>query len=614
MKRFQYSVLIIILLLAVCPFYSYSQKLTATASANSIGLNNSVQITFTLSGGQGESFQPPSFANFRASGPYTSSSSNISVVNGKTVMETTQSWIYTVSPTKAGKFTIDAAKAKSNGKWVTSNPLTIDVSNTGTASNKQQGNQQTQAADASATDLFIKAFADKSSVMQGEQLTVTYKLYTRVQISQYSIQKLPSFSGFWSNDLLKGTDKAKQYNEVINGQKYIVAEIRKVALFPQKTGKLSIDPLEVEAIAQVQVKNKASNPFGSFFNDPFFQNQFSFGYQDVKRTLKSNALSINVTELPSANKPDDFSGFVGSLTMDTKLDKNDVKANEAINLHITVSGKGNLSLLDKLNVEFPPDFEVYDPQINENISTTTGEISGSKTFNYLIIPRTPGTFKLKPITISYFDKTKHAFTTLSSGELTIKVGKGDGSAANITNSTNKEDIKYIGSDIKFINNKTFEVYPKGSFFFASPWYFILLLLPFALFVAFIVLMRRRIKLHSNTVLLKHKRATKIALKRLKQANAFMKAGDETKFYIELSRALWGYISDKFSIPLANLSLDSAQDMLTEKKVSDTIRDKFIQILNNCEFARFAPAAANITMESIYNDAVAIISQTEQELK
>ena len=194
------------------------------------------------------------------------------------------------------------------------------------------------------------------------------------------------------------------------------------------------------------------------------------------------------------------------------------------------------------------------------------------------------------------------------------MGKGDGSAANITNSTNKEDIKYIGSDIKFINNKTFEVYPKGSFFFASAWYFILLLFPFALFVAFIVLMRRRIKLHSNTVLLKHKRATKIALKRLKQANVFMKAGDETKFYIELSRALWGYISDKFSIPLANLSLDSAQDMLTEKNVSDAIRDKFIQILNNCEFARFAPSAANITMESIYNNAVTIISQTEQELK
>ncbi len=611
MKRFQYIVLIIILLLAAYPFYSYSQKLTASASANSIGLNNSVQITFTLSGGQGESFQPPSFAGFKASGPYTSSSSNISVVNGKTVMETTQSWIYTASPTKAGKFTIDAAKAKSNGKWVSSNSLTIDVSNTGTTNNKQQ---QTQTADASATDLFIKAFADKNSVMQGEQLTVTYKLYTRVQISQYSIQKLPSFSGFWSNDLLKGMDKAKQYNEVINGQKYIVAEIRKVALFPQKTGKLSIDPLEVEAVAQVQVKNSVSNPFGSFFNDPFFQNQFSYGYQNVKKTIKSNALSITVSELPSTNKPDDFSGFVGSLTLDAKLDKSDVKANEAINLHITVSGKGNLSLLDKLNVEFPPDFEVYDPQINENISTASGEMSGSKTFNYLIIPRTPGTFKLKPITISYFDKMKRSYTTLSSGELSIKVGKGDGSAANITNSTNKEDIKYIGSDIKFINNKTFEVYPKGSFFFASPLYFILLLLPFALFVTFIVLMRRRIKLHSNTVLLKHKRATKIALKRLKQANVFMKAGDETKFYIELSRALWGYISDKFSIPLANLSLDSAQDMLTEKNVSDTIRDKFIQILNNCEYARFAPAAANITLESIYNDAVAIISQTEQELK
>jgi hypothetical protein len=300
--------------------------------------------------------------------------------------------------------------------------------------------------------------------------------------------------------------------------------------------------------------------------------------------------------------------------MDTKVDKHEVKAGEAINLTFTLSGKGNLSLLDKMNIEFPPDFEVYDPQISENISTATGEVSGSKTFNYLIIPRTQGNFKLKPVTLSYYDKNKKSYVTLSSGEIDIKVNKGDGSAASVTGGSNKEDIKYINSDIKFIDNKVFEVYPIGRFFFASIWYYILMLLPVVLFIVFIVMMRRRIKLRSNVTLLKHKKATKIALKRLKQANIFMKAADKNNFYIELSRALWGYISDKFSIPLANLSLDSAQTTLAEKNVSENIRNKFIEILNNCEFARFAPAEANVTMESIYNDAVAIISQTEQELK
>lgn len=622
MRRTQHIALSIVLLLLAFPYYSFAQKLTATASSTSIGLNSAIRITFTLTGGQSEGFQQPSFVGFNAEGPYRSSSSNISTINGKTVMESSESWIYNVAPTKAGKLTIDAAKAKVGGKWISSNTISIDVSNTGTATNKQQQNQQNQTAqkaDASATDLFVKAVADKSNIIQGEQVTVTYKIYTKVPLSQIGINKLPSFNGFWSTDLMKLDDKTQQYNEVINGQKYVVADLRKVALFPQKSGKLNIDPLEVECIAQIQVRTKANNPFNSFFNDPFFndpffQNQFSVGYQEVKKKIKSNPLSISVAELPAKDRPDDFSGFVGSLSMETKLDKNQVRANEAINLTFKVSGKGNISLLDKLNIQFPPDFEVYDPQIDEKIATTNNEISGTKTFNYLVIPRTSGNFKLAPVTLSYFDKNKKAYITLTSGDIEIKVGKGDGSAASVTGGSNKEDIKYISSDIKFIDNKIFKVYPKGQFFFASILYFALLLLPVALFILFIVLMRRRIKLHSNTALLKNKRATKIALKRLKQAHAFMKASDKNNFYIELSRALWGYISDKFSIPLANLSLESAQTTLAEKNISEEIRDKFIEILNNCEFARFAPAEAGVTMESIYNDAVAIISKTEQQLK
>jgi hypothetical protein len=593
-------------LLAVHPFFSFSQKLTASASATSIGLNNTVQLTYTMTGGQAESFQGPSFNGFKASGPYQSSSSNIIISNGKTVTEVSVSWIYSIAPTKAGKFTIDPAKAKVKGQWIASNPITIDVSNTGTP--KQNQNQQTTQTSTSSTDLFIKASTDKTSAVQGEQITVVYKVYFRVPISSVSPKKLPSFAGFWSTEIGKPDDKIKQYVETYNGLKYNVGEFRKIAIFPQKTGKLTIDPMDVEVVAQVKVKSQVNDPFG------FFGGMDTYGIQEVLKNLKSNAINITVSELPATNKPDDFSGFVGSLNMDTKVDKHEVKAGEAINLTFTLSGKGNLSLLDKMNIEFPPDFEVYDPQISENISTATGEVSGSKTFNYLIIPRTQGNFKLKPVTLSYYDKNKKSYVTLSSGEIDIKVNKGDGSAASVTGGSNKEDIKYINSDIKFIDNKVFEVYPIGRFFFASIWYYILMLLPVVLFIVFIVMMRRRIKLRSNVTLLKHKKATKIALKRLKQANIFMKAADKNNFYIELSRALWGYISDKFSIPLANLSLDSAQTTLAEKNVSENIRNKFIEILNNCEFARFAPAEANVTMESIYNDAVAIISQTEQELK
>ena len=625
-KYLQFILVIATILFSVSPEFSYAQKLTATASSTSMGLNNSIQVTYSLSGGKSESFQQPSFSNFSVIGTSRTSGGGVTmIINGKVVQDGggSESWIYTIVPSKIGKFTIEPAKVKVNGQWISSNSLTIEVTNTGNAANnKQQNNQtqqtqQTQTTSVSADDLFVKVFADKTSVMQGEQLTVTYKIYTRIPVSQYAIQKLPSFSGFWSYDLLKDKDKAVQYNETVNGQKYVVAEIRKVALFPQKAGRLTIDPLEVEAIAQVVVKKKATNPFGNFFNDPFFndpffQNAFGSGYQEVKKTLKSNALSISVSELP-AGKPDDFSGLVGSLSMDTKLDKNEVKANDAVNLTITLNGKGNLSLIDKLNIEFPPDFEVYDPQISEKISSGN-EISGSKTFTYLIIPRTQGNFKLKPITLSYYDKAKKSYITLTSGEINLKVGKGDGSGGAYSSSGNKEDIKYIGSDIKFIENNSFEVFPKGYFFFGSGLYLIVLFLPLALFIAFVILMRRHIKLQSNTALLKHRRATKVALKRLKQANNFMKLNQRDNFYQELSKALWGYICDKFSIPLSELSFDTARETLTGKNIDENIRNKFIEILDSCEFARFAPAEATGGMDIIYNEAVEIISKTERELK
>ncbi len=618
-----FALIIVTIAFFAVPEISLAQKFTASASSSSAGLNNSIRITYTLSDAQAESFQAPSFSGFNANGPYNSSSSNISFIGGKSVVQSTQSWIYTIAPTKAGKFTIEPAKVKVNGKWISSNTLTIEVANTGTASGNQQQqqqtkqNQQTTSAEASATDLFVKVFADKTNVMQGEQLTVTYKIYTRIPVSQYAIQKLPSFSGFWSYDLMKNKEQAVQYNETVNGQKYTVAEIRKVALFPQKSGKLTVDPLEVEALAHILVKKKANNPFGNFFNDPFFndpffQNAFTSGYQEVKKTLKSNALAINVTALP-AGQPEDFCGLVGNLNMEATLDKNEVKANDAVTLTVKISGKGNLNLIDNLNIEFPPDFEVYDPQITENISSGN-EIAGSKTFSYLIIPRTQGTFKLNPITLSYYDKNKKSYTTLSSGEINLKVGKGDGSGGAYSSSTNKEDIKYIGSDIKFIENKDFEVFPGGYFFFGSAWYWFLLVLPVMLFIAFVILMRRYIKLQSNTALLKNMRATKVALKRLKQANIFMKSNERNNFYQELSRALWGYICDKFSIPLSELSLDTARETLANKNIEENIRTKFIEILDDCEFARFAPAEATKGMETLYNEAMDIISKTERELK
>lgn len=616
-------------LILLLPFMTVAQKLTATANTTNIGLNGSVQITYSLSGGKSESFKQPSFSGFNVVGTSRTMGGGMTmIVNGKVVQDGnsgSESWVYTLVPEEAGKFTIEAAKVKVNGQWINSNTLTVEVSKSNTTSSNQaqnnqgQNKQQDQSAGLSATDVFVKAVADKTSVMQGEQVTVVYKIYTRVPLGQIVVNKIPSFAGFWSTEITKLDNNTKQYNETVNGQKYVVADLRKVALFPQKSGILNIDPIDVECVAQVQVKTKANNPFAGFFNDPFFNdpffnNQFSIGYQNVQKKLKSNTLSIKVSELPLKNKPADFIGFVGSLSMLCETDKTEVKANEPINLKITLTGKGNLNLIDKLNIEFPPDFEVYDPQITEDISASGNEVSGSKTFNYLIIPRNAGKFTIKPVSLSYFDKNKKAYQTLTSDEMAFKIGKGDGSGANVTWNAEKEDIKYVGNDIKFIEIKPFKLTSNGKFFFLSPWFFILIMLPFVFFMLFVIIMRRRIRLHSNKALLRHKKATKLALKRLKLAETFLKQGERDKFYIELSKALWGYISDKFSVEQAGLSLDTVHQTFAEKQIDESIRIQFVEILNECEFARFAPVQHNNDLENLFKKSFDIIIKTEKELK
>ncbi|MEI6766478.1 MAG: BatD family protein [Bacteroidota bacterium] len=600
-------------------------KLTVSTASAKVGQNEVFQLTYTLSGGSAEQFAKPSFSGFSVIGTSHSSGGGMTViVNGKVVQggEGEESWIYQLMPSKTGKFTIDAAKAKVKGQWISSNTVSVEVTASSQKNQQNQQNKQNQQGaqndgSISGDDIFIRASVDRSNCLQGEQITLVYKIYTRVSISQYAINKLPSFAGFWSQDLVKDkTQNPKQYNETVNGQKYMVAEIRRVALFPQKAGRLTIEPLEVECLAQVLVKNKNS-AFDKFFNDPFFNNPFfsdpfSQSYQNVKKTVKSGTVTINVGALPELNKPDGFSGAVGNFSMKADVDKTSVKANEAVNLKFTISGTGNLSLIDKLNVTFPADFETYDPQISDNITINGTQVGGTREFSYLVIPRTPGDFTIKPVTFSYFDPAKKGYVTLTSGEFKIKVGKGDGSAG--PSYSGKEDVKYIGSDIRFIQNKPFTLYAIGAHFYNSPLYVCLMLLPFILFILFVIIWRRRLRLRSDVALMKLRKATAVALKRLRTADKLMKAGERENFYVEISRALWGYLGDKFNIPPANLSMDSARETLMNRNVDEELILRFGETLDDCEYARFAPADMSLSMKQMYKKAVEVISKLEQVLK
>ncbi|MFZ4399972.1 MAG: BatD family protein [Bacteroidales bacterium] len=613
MKRYIFFILFITGLLKT----TYADDIRFSASAPStVGTGQQFAVTFTVNAAA-NNFTAPGFKGFSVlSGPNQSSSSSMQFVNGNMTQSVSYSFTYYLQAGSEGNYTISPAKIVVGGKSYESNSLTIKVvksaQNTNPQSNNQQNRQQqnNQSTSLNENDIFIKTNVSNASPLLGEQVIVTYKLYTAVGISQYTINKLASNKGFWSEDILKENEKPKQYKENLNGKQYIVAEIRKVALFPQESGKLSIEPLEVDVLAQIQAQRRRTNSIFDFFDDPF-----SSSYQNIKKTIHSNNVSINVKPLPIAGKPDDVTGAVGNFTFRSDIDKTETKANEAVNLKFTVSGRGNIKLIDKLNVNFPPDFETYDPKVNDNINKSDNGISGTKTFDYLIIPRTEGIFTIKPVTFTYFDLNKGKYVTLSSPEYTLKVAKGDGkqSSASLT-SVNQEDIKYIGSDIEHIKIKPMNLNIKGVHFFLSELYYFLCLIPLILFIVAIIFRRKHLKLRSNLALLKNRKATKVAKKRLKKAKNYLSTKEKDKFYIEISQALWGYLSDKFSIALADLSMESVKEALKNKQVNENITNEFIKILNNCEFARFAPGDESLAMDKIYNEAIEIISKTENELK
>jgi hypothetical protein len=584
--------------------------------------------TFTLSytlNAQGSGFRGPNIQGFDLlSGPNTSQSSSVRFVNGGTTMSIAYTYTYLMQATKEGTFDIPAASVMANGKQITSNTLTIKVvKNANSSGNQNQSagaqtrgaGSQSSSVGGNSNDVYVKAFASNSNPLQGEGIVITYKIFTKVPIAQINISKLSSFSGFWSQNLMKENDKLQQTTQVIDGEQYIVADIRKIALFPLKSGRLVIDPLELACVAQVrrQSKTKTGDPFfDDFFNDSFFNS----GVANVEKNLKSNPVIITVQPLPEAGKPSDFSGAVGNFTFHSEVDKTRLKTNEAVTLKCTVSGKGNIQLIDKMNVVFPPDFESYDPKITSDIQTTAAGISGNQIFEYLLIPRKPGKFSIKPIIFSYFDLSKKRYISLSSPEFSLDVEKGSGeSTAVMTYSgANKEEIKYIGSDIRHIKDNIFTLIPSGSRFFFSLGFWMLLTIPFLVFLIFLVLWRKLAARRSDTVLMKNLKATKIARKRLQKAEGFQKSGQQDNFYIAISQALWGYLSDKFSIPMAELSIDSVHEALIRKNVSEVIISQFIVTLNNTEFSRFAPGEKTVNMERIYLEALEIITKMERELR
>jgi uncharacterized membrane protein len=568
--------------------------------------------------GDGSGFTAPNFGSLQVlSGPNTSTSSSIQYINGQVQQNFSKSYTYIVEATREGTVNVSPAKITVDGKTYSSNTIRIEVLK-GSGQSQNSGSSQNQSRRDDGVlqddDVYIRAVVDNRSPYLGEQVLVTYRIYTRIPVSNLMLKKASSFNGFWSKNLTDDNQQLKQSSQIINGEEYIVADIANYAIFPQKTGELTIDPAEMDIVAQLRVqqqRRRSNDPFENFFNDPFFNRNM----RNVEVTLKSKPVTINVKPLPEKGKPAGFTGAVGEYNFTSEIDRNELTTNDALTLKVSISGRGNLELIELPEPQFPVDFETYDPKITNNIQTTPSGIRGSKRFEYLAIPRAPGDFTIAPLNFSYFNPKTATYHTFTSGEYTIAVEKGDQSDQGITYSRSaQEDIRFIGKDIRHILGGPYQFVTAGSFFFASTTYYILLVLPVVILILLIIWWKRMEKRHSNVSMMKTRKANKVARSRLQKAEKFKKEGNDKAFYDEIAQALWGYIADKFSIQRAALSIDTVKATLTAKNVPEDVIDNFINTLNNIDFARFAPGDSSGKMENVYAEAMNAITAAEKALK
>ena len=602
MKRSK-KIIVSVLVLICASFLNLAsaQTFTAYASKNKVAVGEAFQIVFELQG-DGSNFKAPSLKDFDVySGPNQSNS--MQIVNGN--VSQSLSYAYVIAAKGEGKFTIAPASIYCNGATKQTNSMTIEVSKGTAGGSSAQGNQNNNSGTTITGDgnLFARSIASRTKAYVGEQITIVQKIYTRLNLVGFQDIKFPSYNGFWSQDLQQ-KGQISLNAETVDGTRYNVAEIKRTFLFAQRSGTLEIDPIEIACI--IRQKAQARNSFDDFFGVGT--------YEDVVMKVKSRAVKIEVMPLPEENKPENFTGAVGNFTFKAEMNKNKVRSNEAINLNISISGRGNIKLIEPLKVNIPEDIEAYDPKVSDNTGVTANGVSGTKSFEYLLVPRHGGEYKVDKIDFSYFDPDKKTYITLPSPEFSINVEKGkdeDGSNP-IISSVKKENVKMIGNDIRYIKTNV-SLYEKSEPFFGSTGFYGGLLSPILLFASLLFVSRRINKNNSDLVGVKSRKANKVAKKRLVAASLHMKENKKELFYEEIFKALYGYISDKLNIPYSELNKEFIVSELKAKNINEAVCADLIDTLDKCEFARYAPSAVSSDLNEIYTKAESIITCIEEQI-
>lgn len=580
-------------------------------AADVVVSGDQVRLVFTVNSQDIKDFRAPSIKGFdELMGPSRSQQSSIQIINGKRTSNSSTAFTYILLAGSPGTYTIPAASVEVNGEKVFSNAISIKVlpqdqtsGNSGNNGGGSASSSRSQAAGSriSANDLFITATASKTTVHEQEAILLTYKVYTVVNLRQL-YGKMPDLKGFHTQEVELPQQKTFTL-EHYKGRNYNTTVWSQYVLFPQQTGKLEIPSITFDGVVAQQTIS--DDPFDAFFNGG--------GYVEVKKKITTPKVVINVQPLPA--KPAGFSGAVGEFKLASSINATDVKTNDAVTIKLTLSGTGNMKLIGTPEVKFPQDFEIYDPKVTDDYKLTNSGLTGTKTFEYLAIPRHAGNFMIPAIEFTYFDLKSNSYKTLKTEAYNLKVAKGQGNADQvISDFTNKESVKMLGKDIRFIKLGDSSLRPKGDFFFGTVGYYLCYLIPLLLFVVFAVIYRQKALENANVAKVKTKKANKVATRRMKLAGKLLAENKKNEFYDEVLKALWGYISDKLSIPVSQLSKDNIEAELTNYGVQEALIAEFIGVLNECEYARYAPGNENEAMDKVYSASVEVISKMENSIK
>lgn len=591
------------LLLLVCTqVFAQEAKFVAQVTKTTVATGEQFELIFTVNGDAG-SFNPPDLSDFQLlSGPNTSNS--MEFVNGKATSSSSVSYILT--PVKVGTFTIGPATAVVNGKKMTTNTIKMTVVK---GRPVQQQSRVTGGIDAQGnprnTDLskslFLRSDINRNNVYQGQPIVLSYRVYTRVDILQNQVSKLPDLTGFW-NEEVKSTGPASFRIENYKGQRYNVADVKQIILFPDHAGNITIDPFEMNFVARVQSAPRD-------FMDQFFGGN----EQEVNYPAKSLPVVVHVKPLPEAGKPAGYSGAVGKFGIETSIDKTTLKANEALNYRIKITGSGNIKLLKDPNPQFPADFEKYDPKMTDSVKETAEGVSGTRVYNYLVIPRHQGDFTIAPVTFSYFNPETGRYITLTTKSYKIHVEKGL-NENNVTSLSgdDKEDVKLLNKDIRYLKTGDAGLHEQGDDYLGSASFYLLLLLgPILCVAAFIIRNQLRIK-NADVAGVKSRRAGKIAARHLANASKELQANNIQAFYEAVFKGLYGYLSDKLNISYADLDRDKIATALRAKSAKEETIGELLGTLDLCEMARYAPVT-QISAQQVFEKAKRIINAIEDEI-